>query len=238
VEGKTYSDEALRIAERGDHTITLLHAYFGVGFLFLRQGEIPKAIPALEHGLEICQSRQVLAPFARFASALGAAYILSGRLTEALPLLEQAVKQSISRRYLQDSALWLTHLGEAYMLAGRIEEALQCAGRALEYAQARQERGHEAWTLRLLGDIAAHQAPPESETAEAHYRQALVLAEELGMRPLQPHCHLGLGTLYARTGQRQQAGAALSTAIEMYRAMDMTFWLPQAEVALAQVEEQ
>ena len=55
------------------------------------------------------------------------------------------------------------------------------------------------------------------------------------MRPLQAHCHLGLGTLYATTGQRQQARAALSTAIEMYRAMDMILWLPEAETALAQV---
>ena len=36
----------------------------------------------------------------------------------------------------------------------------------------------------------------------------------------------------------EAARAELSTAIEMYRAMEMTFWLPQAEVALAQVEEQ
>jgi hypothetical protein len=57
------------------------------------------------------------------------------------------------------------------------------------------------------------------------------------MRPLVAHCHLGLGTLYAQTGQREQAHAELSTAIEMYRTMQMTFWLPQAEVALAQVEE-
>jgi Flp pilus assembly protein TadD len=75
-----------------------------------------------------------------------------------------------------------------------------------------------------------------SKPAEAHYRQALALAEELGMRPLQAHCHRGLGTLYARPGQRQQARAALATAIEMYRAMEMTFWLPETEVALAQVE--
>ena len=76
--------------------------------------------------------------------------------------------------------------------------------------------------------------PPDIDQAAAHYRQALALAEELGMRPLQAHCHLGLGTLYARTGQRQQAQAALSAAIDLYRAMDMTFWLPQAEAALAQ----
>ena len=72
--------------------------------------------------------------------------------------------------------------------------------------------------------------------AEAHYRQARALADELGMRPLVAHCHLGLGTLSAKTGQREQARAELSTAIELYRAMDMTFWLPETEVALAQVE--
>ena len=77
--------------------------------------------------------------------------------------------------------------------------------------------------------------PPDVDEAAAHYHQALALADELGMRPLQAHCHCGLGTLYAKTGLQEQARAALSTAIEMYRAMDMTFWLPQAEAALAQV---
>ena len=56
------------------------------------------------------------------------------------------------------------------------------------------------------------------------------------MRPLQAHCHRGLGMLYARTGQREQARTELTTAIALYRAMEMTFWLPQAEAALAQVE--
>jgi len=55
------------------------------------------------------------------------------------------------------------------------------------------------------------------------------------MRPLQAHCHLGLGNLYATTAQRQQGRAELSTAIEMYRSMDMTLWLPQAETALTQI---
>jgi hypothetical protein len=53
--------------------------------------------------------------------------------------------------------------------------------------------------------------------------------------PLQAHCHRGLGRLYAKTGQREQAHAELSAAVEMYRSMDMTFWLPQTEAALAQV---
>ena len=63
------------------------------------------------------------------------------------------------------------------------------------------------------------------------------MADELGMRPLQAHCHRGLGTLYATIGQREQARAKLSTAIEMYQSMEMTFWLPQAETTLAQMTE-
>jgi tetratricopeptide (TPR) repeat protein len=130
----------------------------------------------------------------------------------------------------------VSYASEAYLLAGRMEEALQRAERALDLSRDHKERGYQAWALRLLGEIAAHQAPPEIEPAAHHYRQARALAEELGMRPLVAHCHLGLGTLYATTGQRQQARAELSTAIEMYQAMDMTFWLPQTEAALAQVE--
>jgi hypothetical protein len=56
------------------------------------------------------------------------------------------------------------------------------------------------------------------------------------MRPLQAHCHHGLGTLYATTGRPKQARTALAAAIALYQDMDMTLWLPQAEAALAQVE--
>jgi tetratricopeptide (TPR) repeat protein len=133
-------------------------------------------------------------------------------------------------------SLRVGYVSEAYLLAGRMQEALQLAGRALALSRDHKERGYQAWALRLLGEIAAHQAPPESEPAAHHYRQALGLAEELGMRPLVAHCHLGLGTLYAKTGQREPAHIELVAAIEMYRAMAMTFWLPQAEAALAQVE--
>jgi len=122
------------------------------------------------------------------------------------------------------------------VLAGRMEEAQVLAERELALTRERQERGHQAYAMHLLGEIAARRDPSEVEPAEAHYRQALALTNELGMRPLQAHCHRSLGTLYAATGQREQARTELSTAIEMYQSMDMTFWLPQTEAALAQVE--
>ena len=123
------------------------------------------------------------------------------------------------------------------MLAGRLEEAHALAERTLTHSREYQARGLQAYVLRLLGDLAARCEPPDIDQATAHYRQALALADELGMRPLQAHCHRGLGTLYATTGQREPARTALSTAIALYRDMEMTFWLPQTGAALAQVEE-
>jgi tetratricopeptide (TPR) repeat protein len=114
-------------------------------------------------------------------------------------------------------------------------EAWQHARLALDLALQHKERGNEAFALYQLGVVQAHTAPPDVAQAEAHYQQALALAEELSMRPLVAHCHHGLGRLYGQIGRREQARAALTTAIELYRAMDMTFWLPQAEAVLAQV---
>ena len=133
-------------------------------------------------------------------------------------------------------ALVLTELSEALLLVGRVDEASTLAGRLLDLSRTHTGRGYQAHAYRLLGEVAMRREPPDVDQAAAHYRQALALAEEIGMRPLQAHCHLGLGTLYATTGQRQQAQAALSAAIDLYRAMDMTFWLPQAEAALAEAE--
>ena len=167
------------------------------------------------------------------AAALGVASTLVGRVTDAVPLLTQAMEQTTARETVAYQVLCRLPLGEAQMLAGRLEEAHALAERTLAYARAHQERGHQAYALLLLGEIVAHRDPSQVEVAEAHYSQALALAEELGMRPLQAHCHHSLGTLYRQTGRVAPARAALSTAIEMYRAMDMTFWLPQAEAALA-----
>ena len=129
----------------------------------------------------------------------------------------------------------MAYLSEAYLRAGRPDDAHAVTERLLVLGSERSERSTEARGRHLCGEIAMQCEPPQAEAAEAHYRKALALAEELGMRPLQAHCHLGLGSLYAKIGQQERARTRLSAAIDLYRAMDMSFWLPQAEAALAQV---
>ena len=94
------------------------------------------------------------------------------------------------------------------------------------------ERAPEAWALRLLGEISSHAATPEVKKAEEHYRQALALAEELGMRPLVAHCHVGLGKLYLRCGDLRLAKDHLNRGVEMMREMEMGLWLEKAESEL------
>jgi len=202
----------------------------------LRQGDVPRAIPMLERATGLCQDWHILLFVSRLTTALGLAYALEGRVAAGLALAEQGVEQAVARGPQRALALVVAELSEAYLLAGHLEDARQRAVQAVELAGQYQQRGHQAWALWLLGESTARQASPAVELATGHYRQALALAEALGMRPLQAHCHQGLGTLYARTVQQKQARAELVTAIELYRAMDMTFWLPQAEAALAQVE--
>jgi class 3 adenylate cyclase/tetratricopeptide (TPR) repeat protein len=235
--GMALGEEGLRIAEAVDHPGSLMCAAWGIGLLALRQGDLARALLLLERAVGLCQDADLPVFFPWTVAALGAAYTLSGRSADAVALLMQAMERTTAMENIVAQTPCRLSLSEAQVLAGRLEEAHVLAERALALAQAHQERGHEAYALRLLGEIAAHCDPPEVERAEAFYHQALALADALGMRPLLAHCHFGLGILYTQIGRPEQARAELSVAIELYRTMDMTFWLERAEIALVQGRE-
>jgi tetratricopeptide (TPR) repeat protein len=208
-------------------------AYYGVGLLSLRQGDLPKAVLLLERAMGIGQDADLTLWILHVAAPLVAAYTLAGRLADALPLLMPAMEETKTMERPDFQAPRHLFLGEAQMLAGHLAEAHALAERALAHVHEHQERGHQAYALRLLGEILALRDPSEVEASEVSYREALALAGELGMRPLVAHCHLGLSTLYAKIGRLKHARADLSTSIDLYRAMEMTFWLARAEAAQA-----
>jgi tetratricopeptide (TPR) repeat protein len=200
-----------------------MYASWGIGLLALRQGDLRRALHGLERAVGLCQHADLPANFRRIAAALGAAYTLCGRVADALPLLTQALERTTATEMVVDQAFCHLSLGEAPLMTGRLEEAHTLAKHTLALARGHGECGNEAYALRFLGDIASRCDPPEHERAEAHYRQALALASELSMRPLVAHCHLCLGSHYAKIGRREQARAELSAPIELFRAMEMPF---------------
>ncbi|HXJ77208.1 MAG TPA: AAA family ATPase [Candidatus Methylomirabilis sp.] len=226
-EGIVQGQEGIRIAQTVDQPFSLTMAYRGLGSLYCVQGDFDHAIPVLERGLALSRESNMTLLSPTVMGWLGYAYAMSGRRAEGLSSLHEAVAGIESMGIGAFHALRCVQLSEAYLLTDRVEDALALAGRALSIARECRQRGYEAYALRLLGEVAARQNPPEH--ADGHYRDALALALELGMRSLVAHCHLGLGKLHRRTGQREQAQEHLTTATAMYREMDMRFYLEQAE---------
>jgi tetratricopeptide (TPR) repeat protein len=234
-EGRRHGEEAIRRATVEGRRNEPIVAHWGLGSLYLAQGDLAAAIRLLDQGLAFCRAADNWDTGRSAAASLGYAYALAGRHAEGRALLEEALRESRRIGVLIGQSLDIARLSAVCLLEGRVDEAMQHAHQALALARQYGERGFEAVALFHLGDVHAQADPPEVAQSEARYREALTLAEELGMRPLQAHCHHGLGTLYARSGQREQARTALATAIDLYRAMDMTFWLPRAEAELARV---
>jgi tetratricopeptide (TPR) repeat protein len=234
-EGLRHAEEGLRAARAADKPYSLIFACGGVGTLHLLKGELAPAVEVLEHGLALCRASHLPVALPVLASSLGPAYALMGRSGDAVGLLEQAVDQARAMRRAGGHALLLLHLGDAYRLGGRATDASVVAQHALDLARTHKERGHEAYVLQLLADLAAPGPGGPRGEAEALYRQALALAEELSMRPLAARCQLGLGRLHARLGRPDLATASLAAARAGFTRLGMSYWLAAADAELAAV---
>ncbi len=228
-EGDAHGHEAIRIAEALDHPFSVMGACLSLAYVNNVRGELHQAIRLLERAIALCDEWHITSLTPTAMASLGHAYAWSGRIEDGVSRLQQALGASESAGIGFQHSLNVVQLGEAYLLADQVENASACADRAVVLARGRGERGYEAWALRLLGEIATYPDPPDADIAESHYRQAMALADELGMRPLLAHCHLGLGKLFRQTGDRAKAQECLATAATMYREMDMRFWLEKAD---------
>jgi tetratricopeptide (TPR) repeat protein len=205
------------------------------GHLHLRRGELQRAVLLLERCVRNCESVDARFAILVMAGMLGPAFTLSARLPDALALFERTRDFAQAKGLVSFMTPVLAHLGDAYSRAGRQAEAVDAASRALDLARGHGLRGYEAWALYSLGEIRCRATPLEAGRAREAYEQGKSLTHELGMRPLEAMCALGLGTLSIRTGERDAATAQLTSAAGAFREMGMRAWLEQAEVALNDV---
>jgi class 3 adenylate cyclase/tetratricopeptide (TPR) repeat protein len=230
IEATTHEAEAIRLAQPTQHASTVGWAHLAAGTLRLLKGDWSKARALIDHWIAVVRTGNVVfqLPAAIASSAwalaqLGEASEALSRLREGQPLLERQAASGIV--FIHG---WAYHaLGRAALRLGRLDEARRLGDRAIESSPG--HHGFAAHARHLLGDIATHPDRFDAQSGEAHYREALALAEPRGMRPLVAHCHLGLGRLYRRTGDSAKAQEHLTTARAMYREMDMGFYLAQAD---------
>ncbi len=229
-EAAAYEAEAIRFAEPTHHAYTIAEAHFAASQFHLLRGDWAKARSRVERWIAVIRTGNVvvLLPLAITVSAWVLAQF--GEASEALNRLregEQLLERQAARGIVGRLGWAYCSLGRACLLLDRLDDARCLGDRAVEFSS--RQPGFAAHARHLLGDIATHPDRFDAERGEAHYHQALALAEPRGMRPLVAHCHLGLGKLHRRTGNRQEAQESLTTATTMYREMDMRFWLEQGE---------
>ncbi len=203
-EGRGFAEEAMRLAEPLHHPFLLVHAYVAFAAVDLRRGAVEDVVPRLEQLRAIRSTGNFPVVFPANEWFLGYAYALAGR-AEGLPLLERLAGITRSAGVTFYLPLWIAMLAEAYVLGGRPGDALPPARQALALARQRGERGHEGWSLRLIGDVHLEDAALDLTAAERAYREALAIADARGMEPLRAHCHRGLGRIARRQGRAQRS---------------------------------
>lgn len=229
--------EAVRLTDARHDVYTIGLPDFAAGTLHLIKGDWTKARTTIERWIVVSRAANnvFLLPFAIAYSAWALAQL--GEEGEALKRLgegEQLLDGYAARGFVGHLGWFYQCLGRACQLLGRFDEAERFGDRATELSPT--QPGFTAHALHLLGDVATQSSRFDAERGETHYRKALMLAERCGMRPLVAHCYLGLGKLRQRTGKSEQAREHLATATAMYREMDMTFWLEQAEAKMRQLQ--
>jgi tetratricopeptide (TPR) repeat protein len=233
-EANRHAGEAIALAESTGHEYGIGMAAWTAAIPHLIKGEWAQARSRIEGGIMALRAADaVLAlPWAVATSAwilaqLGEANEALNRIREAEQLMATvAARESVSAIPPSYHAL-----GRASVRLGRLDEARRLGEVAVE--SARRQPGFTAHALHLLGDVATHPDRFDARRGEDHYQQALALAEPRGMRPLVADCHLGLGKLHARAAERERAQEHLSSAITLYRELDMRLWLEQAEAEKA-----
>ena len=208
-EAVTHGMDGVRICEESGDPSSVVQARNTLARAYLERGDVERAVPLLEGALDVGRTSAAVDIFIWSLALRGVAHTLAGQTAQAVSFLEDGVGMADANGIVSNHALWSTWLGEAYLATGRIADARRTIEDALARATAQQERAYRADALRALGTLAAREEPPAVEEAEQCYREALTLAEELEMRPLQAHCHLGLGKLYRRIGRVDEARAEL-----------------------------
>ncbi len=223
-DARRLADRALATAEALRHPHSVIFACLGLGTVHLRQGSAPEAIGVLERALAIWETADLPAVLLELAGPLASAYAEAGRAADAIALLERAVAQALTLRHRIGNVLRSGGMAEAYLAAGRVDEALPLARLYVDLAKMVNGRGHVAWALRLLGEVAARLDPPDADLADTTLTESLALARELGMRPLEARVMLARGRLLQRVGEADQARQLIRTAAEQFAALGMPTW--------------
>jgi tetratricopeptide (TPR) repeat protein len=229
-------DEAVGRSETHGTRFGLWHGYTGLGLARILRGDLARAPSTLLRALAVADECDLPLMIHVSQTLLGYADLLSGNFEQSIVRLEQALEGLESIGFMAFVPITLTYRSAAHLRNDQPDRAAAGAQRAADITRERRQLGNHAWTLWMLGEIAAHPTALQADVSHARYGEAITLATELGMRPLVAHCHAGLAKLLMQLGQVHDAAEHRRTATAMYQKMDMTYWLEKAHREIEELE--
>jgi class 3 adenylate cyclase/tetratricopeptide (TPR) repeat protein len=226
-----FHNRACIIADEVNRPLDMGLACLGTGSFLLLKGKIEDALAIFEHTRAVAEMGEIsYATFGPLDELIGYAHALRGEGGLARSILERAVEKSGAIGLIRHETEARAFLSYAWQRCEEHGEAAAQAREALQLARQYRFLDVEVMACRFLGmsEMAGNIA-----SGEGHLLEAIALAESREMRPELAHSHYELGALHAGCGRRGKARRHLTSALALYRAMDMGFWLERAEIALA-----
>jgi len=207
-----------------------------LALVFAHLGRFSDAIARADDAVRIAESAGHPHTVIEAYGALGGVRLEKGDLTTALRAFEKAMELLRARNARDPNTL--SGLGYVYALSGRVGDGLSLldesvVGEASISAMGlglavRLGRLAAAYEIAGRADEGADRARSALDTAHEHKERANE-ASALRMRPLIAHLHAGVGRLYGRMGNQEQAAGQVGIAATMYRELGMNGWLERLE---------
>ncbi len=231
-------DEALEVGQHGvalsdeiDHTYTRAMMGIAYGRLLTEVGRAEEAVALLEPMLATCREEEIRTMVPPVAAWLGWAYTHAGENSKAIETLRRALSVEIRRYGAVCTALHLyIAAGKAYANCHQLETALEMAREAELLTSRTRELGNRARALKLVGDILIERNRENDAEAEKLYAEALRLATDRKMLPLNVQLHRSRGSLFALNRRWAEAEAELELAHSGFEVLRLTE--PASEAAL------
>lgn len=229
-EAERWGRKGLEVAETLNHPGMILFAHWLLGRMEMKRGNWGQGEKKLLRMIEPSRHYEWTSQYADGTALLGLAAYRQGRTKKGLAQIVEAIRtlEPVGTvGWMPFLPLWYGRLAQLNAEQGRWTEAVTFLEKCMELDYEWNPGRVNCEMAQAL--MAAHQAPNDWETAEAHVETALLLAEKLDLRPDLAVGHLEYVKLLVEKDDVERAKGQLQFATNLFTEMEMIWWLEQAE---------
>lgn len=225
-------EEALALAERLDHPVSVAYAHWASGFV-RRQRREPKA--ALEHAaavMAIAEDQGFPQYIAWITGLRGGLHLDRGAFPEAIAELRKGIAANHaigSKLFTPDNYI---DLGDALGRNGEVDEGLAVIAGTIDHIARTGETKSNAEVYRVKGQLLLMRGDASADEAETNFRKAIEIARSQKARLLELRAATSLGRLWRDQGRQDHARTLLQPVYDWFAEGLDTADLKAAEALL------